>query len=59
MRKESDGSDADADGGTEPEIMGAIDRSEGMSRFVIADVSRDGAWIGVLASEAVVPADWR
>ena len=36
-----------------PDVMAAVDRSEGTPRFVIADVSADDAWIATPETDAV------
>lgn len=41
------------------EIMAAIDRSEAVARHVIADLSRDGAWLAMPAQAACPLAAWR
>lgn len=41
------------------EVMAAIDDAGDVSRFVIADISRDGVWISILASEALSLPAWR
>lgn len=42
-----------------PEIMASVDRTGAVSRFVIADVSRDDAWIAIIVSEALPLESWR
>jgi hypothetical protein len=44
---------------TESEVMAALDDSEGITRYVIADVATDDAWLSIVASEAPVLANWR
>ena len=44
------------EGGT---VMAAIDDSGATTRFVIADVSRDDAWLTVRKSEAPTLGAWR
>jgi hypothetical protein len=41
------------------EVMAAIDRSGEVSCLVIADVTRDEAWLSVYASEALSLPEWR
>ena len=41
------------------EVMAAIDRSGEVSCLVIADVTRDDAWLSVYASEALSLPEWR
>lgn len=41
------------------EIMGAIDEAAGGERFVVADVSRDDAWISAPLSDATVLEQWQ
>jgi hypothetical protein len=43
----------------EREIMAAVDRTGDVSRYVIADISRDDAWVSILKSEALHLKTWR
>lgn len=45
-------------GGT-GEIMAAIDRSEAVAQYVIADLSCDGAWLAMPAAAACSLPAWR
>ena len=40
------------------EVMAAVDSAPPQPEFVIADVSRDGAWLSMPASEAPSLRDW-
>ncbi|MFB6070552.1 MAG: hypothetical protein ABEJ76_05955 [Halanaeroarchaeum sp.] len=42
-----------------PEVMASVDEQAGESRFVIADISRDGAWVSAPAAAATTLAAWR
>jgi hypothetical protein len=44
---------------TDGEVMAAIDDSAGEERLVIADVSRDDAWVSTLAGRSAPLAEWR
>lgn len=41
------------------EIMAAIDRSEEMAQYVIADLSRDEAWLAIPEKAACPLPAWR
>jgi hypothetical protein len=41
------------------EVMASVDPSPGGSRFVIADITRDGAWLSVGERDAPDLPDWR
>jgi hypothetical protein len=41
------------------EVMGAIDEAADGERFVVADVSRDEAWISAPVSNATVLEQWQ
>jgi hypothetical protein len=56
---ESSGANAPSGTDDREEIMAAIDRSDEVSRLVIADVTRDDAWLSVCASEALALCQWR
>lgn len=43
----------------ESDVMAAVDRSEGTTTYVIADVGVDDAWLAVPAAEAMDLAAWR
>jgi hypothetical protein len=40
------------------EIMASVDTIMGTREYIIADVTRDGAWLSVQASEAVALTEW-
>lgn len=42
----------------EGEVMAAIDEDSGDKRFVVADVSRDNAWVAVPLSDAASLEEW-
>jgi hypothetical protein len=56
---ESSGTNEPSEADDGEEIMAAIDRSGDVSRLVIADVTRDDAWLSVCASEALALCKWR
>lgn len=41
------------------EVVAAIDEADGEPRLVIADLTRDGAWLSVAETDAAVLDDWR
>jgi hypothetical protein len=41
------------------EVVASVDPSPGGSRFVIADITRDGAWLSVGEQDAPDLPDWR
>ncbi|WP_331235203.1 DUF7556 family protein [Natronorarus salvus] len=43
----------------ESEVMAAVDEGERCSRYVIADVSIDDAWLSMPVAEAASLRDWR
>lgn len=45
--------------GPSPEVMASVEEADAETRLVIADISRDGAWVS--ADESVAPdlAAWR
>ena len=49
--------EASSDG--EDHVMAAVDRSAGVSTYVIADVSVDDAWLAVPHAEALPLSVWR
>jgi hypothetical protein len=49
--------EASSDG--EDDVMAAVDRSAGVSTYVIADVSVDDAWLAVPDAEALRLGNWR
>lgn len=54
------GSDATGDGEfLDSEVMGSVDSSGPVSRYVIADTTKDDAWLSIQASEAPDLGDWR
>lgn len=52
-------SDTAAVNGADAEVMASVDVAPGRSELVIADVSRDDAWLSVRADAAPRLADWR
>jgi hypothetical protein len=44
---------------TDGEVMGAIDDESDGDRYVVADISRDDAWVSTLLLDAVVLEEWR
>jgi len=46
-------------GGESSDVMASVDEGAGTSEFVIADVSRDGAWLSIQLRDATVLDDWR
>jgi len=43
---------------TTPEVMAAVDDADRRPSYVIADISRDGAWLSVRETDAVILAEW-
>ena len=41
-----------------PEVMAAVDDADSCPSYVIADVSRNGAWLSVREPEAVILSEW-
>lgn len=41
------------------EVMASVDAAPGRTALVIADVSRDDAWLSMRADEAARLSDWR
>lgn len=41
------------------EVMGAIDEAASGERFVVADVSRDDAWVATPLSNAATLEEWQ
>lgn len=41
-----------------PEVMAAVDDADSRPSYVIADVSRDGAWLSVPETDAVILSEW-
>jgi hypothetical protein len=52
-------SDATTPGGTRPEVMASVDHSDEGSQYVIADISRDDAWLVMPHDSAPSLPDWR
>jgi len=50
--------DSDVDVETSPDIMASIDASATRSELVIADVSRENAWLSVDETDATVLEEW-
>lgn len=44
---------------SEHEICAAIDENDEQSRFLIADLTRDDAWLAMAAAEAPTLCTWR
>lgn len=53
--------DTEAETGVESsrEVVAAVDRTGPYPEYVIADISRDGAWIAVRESESLPLAAWQ
>lgn len=49
----------ESDGDGETEVMAAIDGDGTQKRVIIADITRDGAWLAVPLSEAASLPAWR
>lgn len=49
----------ESDGNGETEVMAAIDGDGTQKRVIIADITRDGAWLAVPLSEAASLPAWR
>jgi hypothetical protein len=45
-------------GESEPEVMAAVDDAASRPSYVIADISRDGAWLSVRETDALVLNEW-
>lgn len=41
------------------EVVAAIDEADGESRLVIADITRDGAWLSTAETDAASLEEWR
>jgi len=41
------------------EIVAAVDEIDGMTRFVVADIARDDAWLSTPESDACSLDEWR
>lgn len=41
-----------------PDVMASVDDDGSTERFVIADISRDDAWLSMPLSEATILSDW-
>ena len=50
--------DPDVDVGSSPDVMASIDASATRSELVIADVSRENAWLSVDETDAPVLEEW-
>jgi hypothetical protein len=44
---------------TADDVMASVDDDGTVERFVIADISRDDAWVSLPLAEAATLADWR
>ena len=51
--------DVTATRGEGSDVMAAVDDGSGAAEFVIADISRDGAWVSVQLTDATGLDDWR
>ncbi|SEA17471.1 hypothetical protein SAMN04488065_2078 [Haloplanus vescus] len=51
--------DVTAVGGQGADVMASVDDGPGASEFVIADVSRDDAWLSIQLRDASRLDDWR
>ena len=51
--------DVTAAGGNDSDVMASVDEGAGMAEFVIADVSRDDAWMSVNLADATGLDAWR
>ncbi|MES3160732.1 MAG: hypothetical protein PPP55_04070 [Halorubrum sp.] len=50
--------DPDTPAGASPDVMASIDSSESRPELVIADVSRENAWLSVDETDATVLEEW-
>lgn len=41
------------------EVVAAIDEADGRTQFVIADLTRDGAWVAAAETTAASLEEWR
>ncbi|EMA53074.1 MULTISPECIES: DUF7556 family protein [Halococcus] len=48
-----------ATAGSAEDVMGSVDDDGTVERFVIADISRDDAWLSLPLAEAATLADWQ
>jgi hypothetical protein len=44
--------------GSDAEVMASIDASSSSPSYIIADISRDDAWLSVSEADAPVLAEW-
>ena len=44
--------------GSDAEVMASIDGASGSLSYIIADISRDDAWLSVSETDAPVLAEW-
>jgi hypothetical protein len=51
--------DATTTGGKRSDVMASVDDGPGAAEFVIADISRDDAWLSVRLTDAFGLDDWR
>lgn len=51
--------DVTAVGGQSSDVMASVDDGTGAPEFVIADVSRDDAWVSIQLQDATGLDDWR
>ncbi|MFW5965301.1 MAG: DUF7556 family protein [Halodesulfurarchaeum sp.] len=52
-------SDATSMARTDEEVMAAVDEAGSHSRFVIADITRDGAWVSAALADTRDLEAWR
>ena len=52
-------SDVTTMGGQSSDVMASVDEGTGTTKFVIADVSRDDAWVSIRLRDAPGLDDWR
>ena len=45
--------------GSAEDVMASVDDDGSVERFVIADISRDDAWLSLPLAEAATLADWQ
>jgi hypothetical protein len=46
-------------GGQGSDVMASVDEGTGLPEFVIADISRDDAWVSIQLTDATGLDDWR
>ena len=45
--------------GSDETVVGSIDSDDGIDEYVIADISADGAWLSMQATDAPTLQAWR